>query len=71
MGEIFKDIERITTANQCLEILGDIKYDLSLSIAKMAQDQILNMLKKTQIGIDVMIIDRKEEILAQTDIRYA
>ena len=37
----------------------------------MAQDQILNMLKQTQIGIDVMIIDRKEEILAQTDIRYA
>lgn len=70
-GEIFKDIERITTANQCLEILGDIKYDLSLNIAKMAQDQILNMLKQTQIGIDVMIIDRKEEILAQTDIRYA
>jgi hypothetical protein len=29
------------------------------------------MLKQTQIGIDVMIIDRKEEILAQTDIRYA
>lgn len=70
-GEKFKDIKRITTANQCLEILGDIKYDLSLNIAKMAQDQILNMLKQTQIGIDVMIIDRKEEILAQTDIRYA
>jgi cobalt-precorrin-5B (C1)-methyltransferase len=67
----FGNIKKITTANQCLEILGNSKYDLSIDIANNAQSKILDVLKKTNIGVDVLIVDRKEEILANTDIKYA
>ena len=65
------ETDNILSANQALELLGNKKYQLAESIAKQAQNNACKILANSDIGVDIMIIDRKEEILTKTNIRYA
>ena len=65
------ETENILTANQALEMMGSEKYQLAESIANHAQNNVCKMLANSNIGVDIMIIDRKEEILTKTHIKYA
>ena len=65
------ELEKITTANQCLSMLGSKKYELAKNVASSAQSVALEFLKNDAIGIDIMIVDRTGNILAKTETKNA
>ena len=60
-------IKKISTASQCLPILGQKKYELAKYVAARAQEVVLQYLKKDDVRIDIMIVDRTGHILAKTE----
>ena len=65
------ELRKISTANQCLSILGTKKYELAKNVAVAAQDVVVKYLKKDSISIDIMIVDRTGDILAKIESRDA
>ena len=63
------ELNKISTANQCLSMLGPKKYDLAENVANTAHDVVVKYLKKDDIAIDIMIVDRIGDILAKTENR--
>ena len=50
-------------------MLGPKKYDLAKNVAVAAQDVVVKYLKKDDVSIDIMIVDRIGDILAKTENR--
>jgi len=65
------ELRKISTANQCLSILGPKKYELAKNVAVAAQDVVVKYLKKDSVSIDIMIVDRTGDILAKIESRDA
>ena len=65
------ELRKISTANQCLSILGPKKYELAKNVAVAAQDVVVKYLKKDGVSIDIMIVDRTGDILAKIESRDA
>ena len=63
------ELNKISTANQCLSMLGPKKYELAENVANTAHDVVVKYLKKDDIAIDIMIVDRIGDILAKTENR--
>ena len=65
------ELRKISTANQCLSMLGPKKYELAKNVAVAAQDVVVKYLKKDGVSIDIMIVDRTGDILAKIESRDA
>jgi cobalt-precorrin-5B (C1)-methyltransferase len=66
-----KNCLKANTANQILDILGQDKYMYAEFIAINAKKNILKVLRTSDIQVDVIIIDRKENIIAQSEASNA
>ena len=66
-----KNCLKANTANQILDILGQDKYIYAEFIAINAKKNILKVLITSDIQVDVIIIDRKENIIAQSEASNA